>query len=351
MDTAKLAISELTEQDRPLWDSYVRNSSCGLPMHLSGWRDVMSKSYGYETHYLMAKTGGKVVGVLPLFLVRSLLVGDSLMTMPGGLCSDDYEIAQALIDRGQEIARQTRAQKLVIQDTRQAWPSDLQTVTQHEHWVVDTCADADSLWIRLHRETRRQIRVARRNGLATEIDRCGERLDEFHQLMSRFAHQAGIPVLGFGFLQQVVEAFPNRFNIAIVYKEKLPLGAYFQLLMGNTVYGVWGFTLRQHQRMGASYLAYWEILQDTAINGYHFWDMGRSPTKSNCSRFKSQWGGIAKPVYQQVANLNGQPNTNTIVTRVRSENKFQVFMRVWSYLPFPVVQFLGPKLRRQVPFA
>lgn len=106
MTTTELAVTELTEQDRPGWDGYVKNLSCGLPTHLSGWRDVMSKFYDYETHYLMARRGEKVVGVLPMFIVRSVLVGDSAMTMPGGLCADSCEIAQALIDRGQEIARQ-----------------------------------------------------------------------------------------------------------------------------------------------------------------------------------------------------------------------------------------------------
>lgn len=346
-----MIITELEERERPAWDAYVKDSAHGLPMHLSGWRDVMSKTYGYETHYLMATEGEKVVGVLPLFIVRSFLVGSSAMTMPGGLCADNAEVAQALIVRGREIARQARIKKLVIQDTRQVWPGDLYTTTNHEYWVVDTRIDAEIVWNRLHRETRRQIRLARRNGLTVEIDRTGERMGEFHHVLSRFVHKAGAPVFGQSFLEHVIETFRGRFSIAVVYKEKRPLGAYFQLLMGNTVYGIWGATLHEYLKMGAAYLAYWEILYNTAINGYHFWDMGRSPAKSNSSQFKSQWGGATRPVYQQVAGVGGQWHTNSIVNRIRSDTKFQRFMQVWSKLPFPVVQFLGPKLRRHVPFA
>ena len=102
-------ITRLTDKDCPTWDAYVKNAVDGLPQHLSGWRKVLYKTYGYETPYLMAREGERVVGVLPLFLARSALVGNTATTMPGGLCADTDEVGMDLIARGKEIARQAEA--------------------------------------------------------------------------------------------------------------------------------------------------------------------------------------------------------------------------------------------------
>jgi len=346
-----MIITELEERDRLAWDAYVKNSAHGLPMHLSGWRDVMSKTYGYETHYLMATEGEEVVGVLPLFIVRSFLVGHSATTMPGGLCADDPEVAVALIERGKQVAQRAKVKRLVLQDARRAWPGDLHTTSHHVRWVVDVRVGADALWNGLDKNIRRQIRMARRNGLTVEIDRTGARVDDFHDVLSRFTHNIGTPLFGQSFLEHIVETFPGEFNIAVVYKEKRPVGAYFQLVMGNTVYGIWGATLHEYLKLRAVYLAYWEMLSDTVVNGYDCLDMGRSRAGSNISKFKGQWGGVSGPVYQQVASIGSHHSADSIVDRVESDSKFQHFMQVWPKLPFPIVQFLGPKLRRHVPFA
>jgi hypothetical protein len=36
---------------------------------------------------------------------------------------------------------------------------------------------------------------------------------------------------------------------------------------------------------------------------------------------------------------------------VRQSGLFQAFQQLWPRLPFPLAQFLGPRLRRHVPFA
>lgn len=346
-----MTITELEEKDRPAWDTYVRKSTHGLPQHLSGWRDILEKCYGYETCYLMATDDGRVVGVLPLFFVRSFLVGSSATTMPGGLCADDTDVGTALIARGKEIARQAKLKRLVIQDTRQAWPGDLYTTSDHVSWVVDVRAGADAVWKALHKNIRRQVRMARNNGLTVEIDRTGERLAEFHDVLSRFAHQVGTPLFGRDFPQRVVETFPGEFTITVVYQEKQPVGAYFSLVMRNRSWGTWGGTLHEYLKQRAVYLAYWEVLNDAAASGYHFVDMGRSPAGSGPSKFKGQWGGVSIPIYQQVAAIGNEQPDAGIVERVKKDTKLQFFMQIWPKLPFPVAQFLGPKLRRHVPFA
>jgi hypothetical protein len=299
----------------------------------------------------MAREEERVVGVLPLFLLRSLLTGDTAMTMPGGLCADSDEIASRLVARGKEITQRAKAKRLVVQDTRQAWPGDLQTTTHHEHWVVDVRAGSEKLWKGLDGNIRRQVRIARRNELTVEIDRTGKSLDAFYDVFSRYTHQIGTPVFGLNFLDQIIKSFPEGFNIALVRSQGQPIGGYFQLQMGNTVYGMWGATLREYLKQRPVYLAYWEILSDASTNGYHYVDMGRSPTGSNASKFKGQWGGASKPIYQQIIAIGDSRPAGSVTNQIQSDNKIRLAMQIWPKLPLPVAQYLGPKLRRHVPFA
>lgn len=344
-------ITGLTDKDCPTWDAYVKNAVDGLPQHLSGWRKVLYKTYGYETPYLMAREGERVVGVLPLFLVRSALVGNRATTMPGGLCADTDEVGVDLIARGKEIARQAKANGFILHDTRQIWPGDLHTTTNHVHWIVDVRLDAEALWKRLDGNIRRQVRIARQNELTVEIDRTGKRLGAFYEVLSRFTHQIGTPLFGRNFLEHIVETFPDGFSIAVVCRKQQPIGGYFQLQMGNTVYGMWGATLRQYLELRPVYLAYWEIIRDTIANGYHFLDMGRSPAGSDASKYKGQWGGVARPIYQQVHSIGNAYSGDSIANKIQSDSKFQLVMQLWPKLPLPVAQYLGPKLRCHVPFA
>jgi predicted N-acyltransferase len=195
------------------------------------------------------------------------------------------------------------------------------------------------------------VRIARREGLTVEIDRVGSHLGAFYKVLSQFAHQAGTPLFGQDFLEHVIETFPGEFNIVVIYKGHQPIGGYFQLQMGKTMYGVWGATLHDYLKLRPVYLAYWEIIRNASTNGYHYLDMGRSPADSEASKYKGQWGGVASPIYQQVAYIGTGRTADSIADQMHSEGKFKLVMRLWPRLPLPVAQYLGPKLRKHVPFA
>jgi CelD/BcsL family acetyltransferase involved in cellulose biosynthesis len=355
-----MRISELVESERSLWDAYVRRSRFGLPQHQADWQKVLQRTYGYDTNYLMAwqqdATGGKqVTGVLPLFVLSMPLGGCTVTTPPGGLCAEDEETARALLEQGEIFARQVRAKQLILHDSRQewAWPaaSYWQSESAHECWLVDVRAGEDELWQGLDRNIRRQVRIAQRNELRVEIDRTGARLDDFYAVLSRFTHQAGTPVFGRNFLYNLIELFPEGYNIVVVYSGNEPVGGYFQLEMGNTIFGAWGATLHHYLELRPVYLAYWQIILDTWQRGFAYLDMGRSPRASNASNFKGQWNGRSTPVYQQMLPLAANQNGGSVAVRAQADRSFRSFRALWPKLPFPVAQFLGPRLRRHIPFA
>ncbi len=345
-----LTIQRLNANNQPAWDAYVRQAPGGLPLHLSGWSRIMHDTYGYETCYLLALENEKVVGVLPLFAVPSRLTGRRAMTMPGGLCADDGEVAVALLTHGEQMAEELGLDRLVVQDSRQKWPLG-QSSSAHVTWLVKLQDTTDEQWSWLDGNIRRQVRKARANDLQVEIDRSGATLGEFYEMFSRFTHQAGTPVFGRSFLEHVISTFPGGFNIALVRHDQRPIAGYFQLEMNDSVYGMWGAALPDTLHLRPVYLALWEIMRDAVDGGFQYLDMGRSPADSNASNYKSQWGGTAGPIYQITLDGRNQSAPANVTTQVASDQRFQLFMQLWPRLPYSVTQFVGPRLRRHIPFA
>src|SRR5258707_10764160 len=70
----------------PSWDEFVIGHPSGTFFHLLTWREILRKSFGYEPVYLWVRdSSGRVRGLLPLFLVKSMLFGRSLVAMPVGV--------------------------------------------------------------------------------------------------------------------------------------------------------------------------------------------------------------------------------------------------------------------------
>lgn len=350
MSAREIFVRELCPEEWGKWDAYVRQAPGGLPQHLAAWQTVLRKSYGYQTHYLLAEDAqGTIAGVLPLFVLSGPLFGTALSSLPGGLCADDEEIAAALVDEAQRFARRIHAKRLVLHDSREAWQVGLHTTCDHEGWLLDLQGGEAEVLASLDRNIRRQIRIAERNALRAVVDRTGATLDDFYSVLSRFTHQAGTPIFARKFLAEVIAAFPNGFNIVMVYQNEQPIGGYFQLELGKRNYGVWGATLHQYLELRPVYLAYWTVIADSIAQGFEMIDLGRSPAGSNASKYKSQWATRSQPIYQQTWSAAGQPAAS-VAKQAQQDERFQLFRRLWPKLPLPVAEFVGPLIRRQIPF-
>jgi predicted N-acyltransferase len=270
------------------------------------------------------------------------------------MCADDEEAAASLLAEAQKLTGGVHAKRLVLHDSREAHQAGhgaagLHTTCDHEAWILELHGGEDAVLAALDRNIRRQIRMAQRNELRAVVDRTGATLDDFYTVMSRFTHQAGTPIFARKFLAEVIAAFPNGFNIVMVYQKEQPVGGYFQLEFGKSNYGTWGATLHEFLELRPVYLAYWTIIADSIARGFDKLDMGRSPAGSTASAYKKQWATRSQPIYQQTWTAGTQPATS-VARQAHADERFQTFRRLWPKLPLPVTQVVGPLLRRQIPF-
>ena len=112
----KLEVYELKKEEEKLWDSYIYKSSSSTFYHQLGWRNVVKKTYKHKPIYLVAKENGEINGVLPLFLMKSVIFGKKLVSVPfapyGGVCADNDIAEKMLIEEAIRVAEEFDADYL-----------------------------------------------------------------------------------------------------------------------------------------------------------------------------------------------------------------------------------------------
>src|SRR6202011_2387594 len=129
-----LMVSELSSVEEGAWDAFVRGCPDALPHHLLGWREVIPRTYGHRPRYLVAKSAGAIVGVMPLFEVPSRIEGYNFSTLPGGICAATEEAGYALVQRAKELVKSSNARFLAIRDSRRQWDEEL--ISHHSQCAV-----------------------------------------------------------------------------------------------------------------------------------------------------------------------------------------------------------------------
>src|SRR5689334_23513458 len=153
-------------QDPVAWDRYVESHANACNYQRWGWQDVIHSTFGHEAHYLCASDNGAILGVLPLFSVRSRLFGNSLVSVPfftyGGLLAESQEARDGLLSRASELAQQLKATRVEIrQGTELA--SDWRPASSKVTMEIALPSTPEELWRRFSTGLRNKIRKGQKS--------------------------------------------------------------------------------------------------------------------------------------------------------------------------------------------
>src|SRR5918996_1535603 len=221
----------------PRWDPYVSAHAAGTFFHKWNWREIISTSFGYEPLYLRVEENGEIQGVLPLFLVRSLLFGRSLVALPlavyGGPLANSPIGEAMLLEKAMDLGRQHRAKYLELRGNphSQAMLSDISNIAipkkQKDLYVtfmgeIDSSDDVNLS--RIPRKQRRMVRQGEKHGLRFVLN--NDRLPEFYEIYAASVRNLGTPVYGYPYFENIVESFGDRCKVFLVdYQGKTIAGA------------------------------------------------------------------------------------------------------------------------------
>ena len=333
--------------DDRAWDAYVEAHPKRSAYHFSGWARLIARAFRHDAVLLAATEGGRVVGVLPVVLMRSRVFGHFAVSLPflneGGLLADDESVEAHLVDAAIDVARREGAEYLELRH-RQRHSTALQP---RSHKVAMTLAlrdTTDAQWQAIDRKVRNQVRKAEKSGVTVESGGI-ELLDGFYGVFARNMRDLGTPVFGVELFAETLRTFPERSRVFIArYREALVAGSIVHW-RGDSIEVIWASALRESNTVSANVLLYWHMLQLAIGQGCTRFEFGRCTPNEGPFHFKRQWGAEPSPLvweYWHAGPVREVDNTPR-------NPKYRAAVAIWQRLPVGVTTVVGPRIVRSIP--
>lgn len=338
-------VRELGAADRQAWDSFVLSMTNGTFFHLSSWKGIIESVFGHRTRYLLAERDGRIVGVLPLAEVRSRIFGHSVSSLPfcvyGGAVAADEGAQRSLHEAGVAFAREVGASYLELRNTgakERSWPVQDLYVTFRKELLPDVEANM----LAIPRKQRAMVRKGIKAELRSEID---ESVDRFFELYADNVHRHGTPPFPKRYFQELKRVFGDACECLIVVdKNGTPVSGVMSFYFKDEVLPYYAGDLTAARDLAANDFKYWELMRRACERGCRIFDYGRSKKGTGSYDFKKNWGFEPASLSYEYCLLT--------VDRIPENNpmnpKYRLFIEAWRRLPRPVVNFLGPRIVRNL---
>jgi len=318
-----LNISILTSNGEPAWQSYINSHPDATIYHTLEWRDVLYNEYRFKPVYIMAREGDRVVGVLPMFLIKNFR-GRRLSSLPfsiyGGPLGDSDVVVSALLAKCIEIVDEGKAKSLEIKPYKRisgVASLGFEELGCGEGVIMDLTLGLDVLWLRF--AERFNVKKAEKKGLKFILtERDG--LKAFYRLQLMTRKRLGLPTPGFNYYASFFEKMGNKVKLALVEKcGKVIAGDMFFLFKDNILL-VLNASDHNYKSCKPNDFMIWNILKWGLDAGFKILDQGPALyEEEGLLHYKRKWGGDTARTYSYcypVANKSATKSKGSFFFKV-----------------------------------
>jgi len=325
----------------------VANHPLGLVFHHTAYGRMIEASFSHMRPYYVSLSGAddSCRGGLSLFLVRSWLTGNRLVSIPWAAYGDPMvsssEEFRLLLGQVLEFSKQVKASYIELK-TRQSCDS------LNAHGMIPSCYEkshrldlsggASGVWRGLHYSSVRQrIMKAMREGLKIRLARSQEEIASFYRVWCIHRRMLGLPSHRPQYFQNIWRYLTplDMVQFWIAEKNGELLGGLCNFTYKKTVFLTYIALERGIRQMGGGLLLTWRAISEALQQGYESVDFGRTPvTNTGLMAYKRHWGAceVEAPVlyYPRVTGISSYGDERRLLHRV--------MRRFWKIVP--------PKLSR-----
>ena len=343
-DLGDVRVEKLGPETSAAWDHFATRCSEATFFHLAGWREVIERAFGHPTHYLLARSGHTVRGVLPLSQIKSRLFGNSLISSPfcvyGGIAASDEQARDALASAARKLAEQLQVSYLELRNLTEQqhdWPTKDLYVTFRKPIAANTDANLKAI----PRKQRAMVRKGVQAGLQAEIDTG---IDRVYAMYSESVRNLGTPVFPKRYFEILKEVFGRDCEVVTVSHQGTPVSAVMSFYFRDEVLPYYGGGTACARELKANDFMYWQVMCRAAERGCRLFDYGRSKVGTGSYSFKKNWGFKPQPLHYRYHLVRAGKVPNVSPTNPR----YRLFIQAWKRLPLPISRALGPLLARNL---
>src|SRR5258706_14962159 len=169
ISSGPFVVHALESQDAERWDRFVLRHPAGTFFRQMAWKRVLEKTFDHKAQYVYAERGGEIVAVAPVFMVSNWMVGRCLVSSPlasyGGICAEDDEAEQALLEFLKQQSREQRVDYLELRNSCGGTLPGFVVNTPYFSFFITLSKDPDALLKGLPQNNRYIIRKAEKGKL------------------------------------------------------------------------------------------------------------------------------------------------------------------------------------------
>ena len=341
----------LTDMDALNWDEYVRSHSEGTLFHLLAWKKVVERTFGHGSRYLVAVTDNRdrqqdkwITGILPLFRIKSMLFGHSLVSVPfaelGGVLADYEEVANELLQSAAQITRDIGAEYAELK--HEVAHGDLPVKHLYYNFQREILEDPNENLQAIPRKSRRMVRVGMKSGLYAEFG--SHLLHEFYELLAKNYHSLGTPIFPRSLFANFLDFFQDQAEIMLVRepRENKAISGVFSFFYQDRVMPYYAGSLTEYRHLAPNDFMYWKLMDYGRERGYKWFDFGRSKEGTGSYRFKKHWGFEPKQLaYQYILNT-----AEDLPDKSPNNPKYQRKIALWRKMPLWMTKVAGPRIAK-----
>jgi FemAB-related protein (PEP-CTERM system-associated) len=329
------------------WDEFVLRHPRGTFFHLTGWKSVLERTFGFKACYRLVRRAERITGIAPFFLVSNWVTGKCLISIPfaayGGIVAEDEESEAALLAHMRELANAENVQFLEIRERDHGLYGEFQANPRYATFTIPLETDPERNLKRFPRDTRYMIRKGEKAGLTS---RTGpEQIGPFYQLLATNYHKLGTPVFPRKLFDNLLQSFGEDLHLLLVYAGKKPVSGVLCFKFRDTILPYYSGATADAPKLAANNFMYWDLIKHACSAGFRSFDFGRSKVGTGSYAFKTQWNAIVQSLNYQVflVRRKTMPNFSPL------NPKFEMASRIWRRLPYWMTTRMGPRVVRWFP--
>jgi hypothetical protein len=343
-----------------LWDKLVKEHPEGRFCHLMGYKRVVEDTYGYEPFYFIFEKDGKIVGVFPSFVCKSLIFGKKIVSQPfseyGGmlaseLTEEEYEETFGAIG---EVMQKIKVNSIQIhggfglpENIKEKY---LSLAFSHHRAILKLGDEPDEIWKkRISYEVRKAVHKAERSHVI-----CYQKvdpdmiIDKFFPLFLTSMKRLGVPPHSLAYYMKCYEHLRDYLKIFWAEYEGEVIAGLLGFAVGKGIHIINTVSNEKHWEKRPNDLCHWNFIKWGSQNGYEFFDLG-SVRYEGQRRYKEKWGAE----FQEYAHYVFAPNIDTKKIKSKtfdsSSRTMVFFSSLWQkFVPLGVSKFLGPMVRKHL---
>lgn len=283
------------------WDEFVGRHELGLVYNLSSWKRTLENAFPHISGRFLAlreNTSGKIVAGLPVYRVRSWLLGNRIVSVPfasfcNPLVSDDLQLNLLLPEVVDEYQRNSsdRLEIRMTEATRQLGRPLQSCTARYKHHFLLLDKDPEELFAGFAKTSICQkVMKARKSGVVIEEVSDEKSLKVCHSMLVKLRHRLCLPAIPYAFFEAMRRhLWPEHLKIFVALQGGKPVACHLVLRYKDLWTSEYSASTIDALH-GVNQLLYWETILRAMAAGAKVFSFGRTSVSNlGLLAYKRRW--------------------------------------------------------------